>query len=659
MTAQALFLVDCAAKSTVLLTLAWLGTSALRRSPTATRHLVWLTAYVAILLLPLAQATIPGRVVVEMPVSASRPASPPTPTEVAPRPSFVIGNRLTSDSKLPGPRSNGFDVGSITDLDSSKPRQVVTDGNPDLLWRGAVAVWGTVSAMLALYGVLGIALAHRNRAGITTPELMALAGTAGIKRPIRVRMARRSTPGYAMTYGVLRPVILLPQTVRSWPAERLRSVLMHELAHVRRLDWLWQSLVNLACSLHWFNPLAWIGAHCLRTEAESAADDFVLSLGCPPSAYARDLLEVAAGLGPRRRFMPVTGVTAMKSPQIEHRIQAILEPGRTRRGTTGIEMLAAIALAAAVLVPLSIPRTSLSGPGPKAAVTSHQSNPQKVAKHRHVTVKRHSKGRTAGHVSVNVARLRLEEFKRAQLAARRGERDAELQLAKAQFELSAAAKRQLKGQERDLVRMNEVAAAEKATSAADLRALESMKKAQASAAEAQHREVDKQKLEADVLELKAKQAQAEYEVAAAKKGRVDALYRAGALSKVEREAAAAEAEQAKVILDVTQDQAKLDARQQESFAKLKADAIAEQVKLRVRLDQIADRGIDVHFAAKTGQSILRAKKNLASARSSLERKQALYRQGALGKSGLESAKKDLIIAELNLRIAELEAARGK
>jgi len=81
------------------------------------------------------------------------------------------------------------------------------------------------------------------------------------------------------TLGALRPVILLPLDAAYWTPERLRIVLVHEAAHVARLDYIAQLLATVACALYWFNPLSWLAASRLRAEAEHAADDRVLAAG--------------------------------------------------------------------------------------------------------------------------------------------------------------------------------------------------------------------------------------------------------------------------------------------------------------------------------------------------------------------------------------------
>jgi TonB family protein len=105
-----------------------------------------------------------------------------------------------------------------------------------------------------------------------------------------IRIADVSTP---LTCGVLRPLILLPQAARAWDESRLRAVLLHESAHVRRRDCLAKYAAQGARALLWWNPLAWILATRLNHEQELACDDAVLSAGISADAYATVLLDVA------------------------------------------------------------------------------------------------------------------------------------------------------------------------------------------------------------------------------------------------------------------------------------------------------------------------------------------------------------------------------
>jgi len=93
--------------------------------------------------------------------------------------------------------------------------------------------------------------------------------------------------------GLLKPVLLLPNRARAWSVDTLQMVMLHELGHVQRRD-LWLSLAGqIACALHWFNPLVWILRKRLVNECEYACDAHVISSGAHPKNYINALCDVA------------------------------------------------------------------------------------------------------------------------------------------------------------------------------------------------------------------------------------------------------------------------------------------------------------------------------------------------------------------------------
>jgi hypothetical protein len=85
-----------------------------------------------------------------------------------------------------------------------------------------------------------------------------------------------------MTWGTLRPGVLLPEAAGGWPAARLHAVVLHELVHVQRHDLVAQVAAQAACCLYWFHPMVWPAVRQLRKERETACDDAVLSGGVGP-----------------------------------------------------------------------------------------------------------------------------------------------------------------------------------------------------------------------------------------------------------------------------------------------------------------------------------------------------------------------------------------
>jgi beta-lactamase regulating signal transducer with metallopeptidase domain len=133
-----------------------------------------------------------------------------------------------------------------------------------------------------------------------------------------------------VTIGWLRPVIALPSGYGLCSPERLRVVLAHEAAHVRRRDVLSQLIARLARVVYWPHPLVWLANWRIRVEREIACDDTVLELGESPERYATHLVEVAESL--RKCSRPPRHAAAMATrSSLEHRVRAILRPSANRK----------------------------------------------------------------------------------------------------------------------------------------------------------------------------------------------------------------------------------------------------------------------------------------------------------------------------------------
>lgn len=127
-----------------------------------------------------------------------------------------------------------------------------------------------------------------------------------------------------ITCGFLHPSILLPACARGWSAERMRAVLSHELAHVRRRDVPVQTAAHLIAALWWFQPLVWVLRRALRSESELACDAEAVSSGLRPSVYAAELLAVARSLGRSQYALSSCGIDMAAGSNLEHRVDMIL-----------------------------------------------------------------------------------------------------------------------------------------------------------------------------------------------------------------------------------------------------------------------------------------------------------------------------------------------
>jgi TonB family protein len=177
-----------------------------------------------------------------------------------------------------------------------------------------------------------------------------IAGTFGLRRS--VILLQSDHPRLLVTWGLVRPKILLPVTACDWPDDRARIVLRHELAHVHRGDWVVQMSAGVLRALYWFNPLVWIACGRLRQESEHACDDVVLNGGIDGPDYATHLLDLARTLNTERRaWLPAPAMARPSS--LEGRIHAMLNASINRNPLTTSARVAILIALLSVAVPIA------------------------------------------------------------------------------------------------------------------------------------------------------------------------------------------------------------------------------------------------------------------------------------------------------------------
>ena len=167
-----------------------------------------------------------------------------------------------------------------------------------------------------------------------------------------VRVLQSEQIAVPMVWGIRSGTLLLPVAAETWSDEDLRGTLIHELAHLQRLDYFSLTLINLVSVLLWFHPQIWSARSRALAEGERACDDLVVRAGELPSGYASHLLHVAR-LMPRRD--PHVALLAMSRPsQLEGRMYAILSTSVNRAGVGRKLLVAVVTLFCATVVPLSM-----------------------------------------------------------------------------------------------------------------------------------------------------------------------------------------------------------------------------------------------------------------------------------------------------------------
>ncbi len=379
-------LMDAAVKGMAVLSLAGLATLIMRRSSAAARHLVWFLGVFSLLILPILSATLPGwyilpRLVPDDPAPVQPPAAPVI-VAPAPVPSSVDPPEWETQ---PLPQETLADP-PVAPLASSPLPPTPVSSLPRLPWQAwVVLAWLLASVLLLMHVMLGYVSLwwlRRRSSRITQGPwpilLQQVSGQLGLRRPVELLVSpRRAMP---MTWGLWRTRLLLPEESTRWPSDQCRAVLLHELAHAKRWDCLTQLVAQIACALHWFNPLVWVAWRRMQTERERACDDLVLSTGAKASTYAEQLLHIASDM-PTVRFS-AAAIAMARPSKLEGRLLAILDATRNRKRLALPGVLLAILLITAIVVPVAVLRartTDAAQPEPEkhdeAAADPAQMNP--------------------------------------------------------------------------------------------------------------------------------------------------------------------------------------------------------------------------------------------------------------------------------------------
>ena len=302
---------DALVRSSVLLLAGLAVVFVLRRRSSALRH--WLLA-----------ATIAAAALAP-PIAWLLPDWPATQVRT---PAALVFDAAPATVAAPGRAvSAPLTAGASRTDDASPPPRAFSLG---MLWLLGVAV-GAVSLLIQM---LRLARFSSHASRITDGRWLRIVAEVsdqyGLGKPVSV--LQTGSADLLATWGLFRPCILVPARAAGWSEERIRVVVCHELAHVRRNDWAVQIAADILRRLYWFQPLMWIAYRQLRTESEHACDDEVLGAGVAADAYAGHLLQIARAGRSNHRWAPA--VPMARPSTLERRIAAMLNSARNRRALT-------------------------------------------------------------------------------------------------------------------------------------------------------------------------------------------------------------------------------------------------------------------------------------------------------------------------------------
>jgi uncharacterized protein (TIGR03435 family) len=231
-----------------------------------------------------------------------------------------------------------------------------------------VAVWlaGAMALWIRLIGAWIVAARIRSTLVRPAPPewqqtLNRLKARVGVSRPVRLLIsALVQTPA---VIGWLRPVVLVPiGALAGLPSAQIEALLIHELAHIRRHDYLVNILQSVAEALLFYHPAVWWVSGHIRTEREMCCDDVAVSLTGDAFTYASALAELEAS-----RPAHLRSAMAASGSSLSDRIRRLLGQSRpVARTLTGADA----ALSALLLMIAAYSVFAQSAPAPRFEVAS-------------------------------------------------------------------------------------------------------------------------------------------------------------------------------------------------------------------------------------------------------------------------------------------------
>ncbi|MEN8164694.1 MAG: M56 family metallopeptidase [Acidobacteriota bacterium] len=340
-------------KVLILLAAAASLTQVLGRRPARLRAVVWTAALAGTLLIPAVGPLLPK---MEIPLPAVFNNTAPTLS--------------ITDRTLTQTGATSAETPAIAQPKTSSPEVGATSRTIPLSWTsGLLTLWAMGATALLLHLCLGLLRVRRTlRTAVRLTDqrwnslLESAALRVGRQRPVQLLIS--SDIEVPATVGLLNPSLLIPAYGRDWHEDRRLAVLLHEMVHVRRMDWTVRVLARLARAVYWFIPLTWWAVRRLDLEQELACDEEVIALGTRPTAYADHLLDIArsAMLNPAPA---IPGMAMARTPDLEKRIMTLLKNTSHRRVGTAVLipvviLVAAVVSALAAVTPMGSPAQSSS-----------------------------------------------------------------------------------------------------------------------------------------------------------------------------------------------------------------------------------------------------------------------------------------------------------
>jgi beta-lactamase regulating signal transducer with metallopeptidase domain/peroxiredoxin len=348
---------DMTLKTSLILFFAWTLVLIFKRASSSTRHLIWSLAIVSLFLLPLTSFLLPEWEISILSISQQKKQSIIIDFSSANynelqtnkheeilkntnTPFKYASNILTKQSPVKA-QEKSF-VKDIT--------LIIKDNIKNMHWSVWIFFLWLFGATFFAFRVLTgyIVLQKRKKCfvpinnNLLTNITLNNANLNQIKRSIQLFQSNEIMVPF--TQGWINPKIILPNTATSWGKKRQLSVILHELAHIKRYDCFFNFIARIVSIIYWFNPLVWYAIRQIYRESEKSCDDFVLNSGTKSSEYAEYLVDSARSIF-ASKWVPRYEAAIAKKSFLEGRLVSIFDPAKQRKSLNFSAMLAMVFLA--------------------------------------------------------------------------------------------------------------------------------------------------------------------------------------------------------------------------------------------------------------------------------------------------------------------------
>lgn len=292
-------------KSSLILGMAWLVLLIFKKAAPGFRFNIWKWSFLLLLILPFFNI---------QPILTWTPT-----TSIVPPASMIPAADLAHQFQASSPIGQSQDTSSISTLNN----YFQSFNWVRIIW----LVGASFMLLLLLLEFFALGLLRKTKGNIPKRWQVLLAQSKqhyNIKKAVNLIFSEKAKTVF--TYGYFRPIIVLPRLAETWSDKQIKAVLLHELAHIKRNDFIYNLVIQFVKAVYWFNPLVWKAAASIRLEAEQASDRLVLKSGMLPWDYGQRLIDAAKMLQARPPFSKQLSFSITGGQVLKKRMQSILNP---------------------------------------------------------------------------------------------------------------------------------------------------------------------------------------------------------------------------------------------------------------------------------------------------------------------------------------------